>query len=180
MSTAEDWVALEQKLADVKTDNKDPIVYFKMLSENAQLKGLYIPEDVIATLELSERQDLINASGKQSHAGYRKELYVDVFEPLVSAFTAEVLEYWYFCIASALKRIGIVEADTSYCMSECFRSQDWLNSINYAVLLSQIYQAQDESLEPMPLNENVISNSESVDFPFEEAYVLYSFGGRLA
>lgn len=137
------WFGFQQKLSSLEVEAPDLFSRYKLAQQHAKQNNIFTAQDMTSVLQNSQRLDLIQASGKQSHAGFRDELYLQVFAPLIDDFPAQDKGYWYFCVAAALKQLGIVEADTSYCMSKAFHSQGWPYDINFAVLLTQIYQAND-------------------------------------
>jgi hypothetical protein len=201
MTDIDHWEVFSENLSQLKAGSSDLLSCFKEAESLAESSGVYITQTIVDAITATGRDDLILASGKQSHAGYRAELNEAIFTPLIGLFPAVDLEYWYVCVVSAAKQVGITEPDTSNCMSECFRAQSWPYDMQFAVLLTQIYQLQEPSSEVGELNtqsqevlkgkpegevkpesksESNNKESQPVHDEVEKGYVLYAFGANLS
>ncbi|WP_420590836.1 hypothetical protein [Bacterioplanoides sp.] len=163
-----DWGKFHQELEKLRSASDDPIAVVLACERLADESGIFTSEQILNSLKQSEHQELINASGKHSHAAYRSELYESVFKPLISAFPTGDIEYWYSCVVLALKEVGIAEPDCSYCMSCCFKDRSWVYDLSYAVLLTQLYQLHSGYKE-----ECVRQQAEK---DVEDGYQLNAFG----
>jgi hypothetical protein len=197
MNDMDSWEVFLSKFNSLKLGNTDFLTWFQEVESLAQSCDVYVTQTIVDAINMMEGVDLISASGKQTHAGYRAELYDAIFIPLISLFPAVSLEYWYVCVVSAVKQVGISESDTSHCMSECFRSQEWSYDMQFAILLTQVYQLKEQSSEKLALNiqpqeeleiglkvevkieprvESKNKESQPIRDEIDDGYLLYAFG----
>ena len=163
-----DWETFHRELEKQRSSAEDPVTCFLACERLAEECNIFTSEEILKSLREGDCQDLIQASGKHSHAAYRTELYDSLFKPLISDFPTGDIEYWYSCVVLALKEVGIAEPDCSYCMSCCFKERNWIYDLSYAVLLTQLYL-----LQPGHKEDNARKQSEK---DVEDGYRLNAFG----
>ncbi len=103
---------------------------------------VYTEADMSKYIKSLNQETLITQSHQGAHLTHKEALYSNIIEPVLMAFPANHLEYWYYCCCKALKGQGVAESDVSYCMCKLFKAKAWDHAMHYGSLLTLIFNEE--------------------------------------
>ncbi|WP_062265757.1 hypothetical protein [Endozoicomonas arenosclerae] len=102
--------------------------------------SLFTPDSVAQYIQNLNQSTLIANSGQMSLIDFQKLVYQKIFLQVAQQFAPNIKEYWVYCMAIALKKQGVSQVVTGYCLTEYFKLKGWSYGFNYSLILISAYK----------------------------------------